>query len=74
MRAGVKQVKNRLSYYLRRVQEGELVEVTHRGEVIAELKAPRRPKKKRARMTDREALEKLAAEGFVTLLVLEDRR
>lgn len=66
MRAGIRQVKNRLSYYIRRVREGELVEVTDRGEVVAELRAPRR-KKKTKRMTDREALEQLAAEGIVTL-------
>lgn len=65
MRAGVKQVKNRLSYYLRRVKQGELVEVTDRGEVVAELIPPRRKKKRR--LSDREALEKLAAEGIVTL-------
>ena len=64
MRAGIRQVKNRLSYYLRRVREGELVEVTDRGEVVAELRAPRRKKK---RVTDREALEQLAADGVVTL-------
>ena len=54
-----------MSYYLRRVREGERVEVTDRGEVVAELVPPR--KKKKRRLTDREALEQLAAEGLVTL-------
>lgn len=65
MKAGVRQVKNRLSYYLRRVRAGERVEVTDRGVVVAELVPPRKKKKKR--LTDREALEQLAAEGIVTL-------
>lgn len=60
MKAGVKQVKNRLSYYLRRVREGELVEVTSRGEVVAELHAPRR------RANRSGGLERLVAEGIVT--------
>ncbi len=62
MRAGIKQVKNRLSYYLRRVRDGELVEVTDRGEVVAELRAPRSPRKN----ADEAALARLEAEGIAT--------
>jgi len=32
---GIRELKNRLSFYLRRVMSGERIEVTHRGKVIA---------------------------------------
>jgi len=32
---GVRELKNRLSFYLKRVMSGERIEVTHRGKVIA---------------------------------------
>ena len=37
---GVRELKNRLSEYLRAVRGGERVLVTDRGEVVAELRAP----------------------------------
>jgi antitoxin (DNA-binding transcriptional repressor) of toxin-antitoxin stability system len=37
---GVRELKSQLSAYLRRVRDGETVRVTHRGEVIAELRPP----------------------------------
>lgn len=37
---GVRELKNRLSEYLRAVSAGETVLVTDRGEVVAELSAP----------------------------------
>ena len=37
---GVRELKNRLSEYLREVRRGESVLVTDRGEVVAELSAP----------------------------------
>ncbi len=37
---GVRELKNRLSEYLRRVAEGEVVIVTDRGRVVAELRPP----------------------------------
>ena len=43
MRAvGIRELKNRLSEYLRRVREGERILVTDRGEVVAELRKPGR--------------------------------
>ena len=39
---GVRDLKNRLSEYLRMVRSGESVLITDRGEVIAELNAPGR--------------------------------
>ena len=41
---GVRELKNKLSSYLKRVEKGERIEVTHRGEVIA-LLVPARVKK-----------------------------
>jgi prevent-host-death family protein len=32
---GVRELKNRLSFYLKRVMSGERIQVTHRGKVIA---------------------------------------
>ena len=37
---GVRELKNRLSEYIRQVRSGESVLVTDRGEVVAELTAP----------------------------------
>jgi antitoxin (DNA-binding transcriptional repressor) of toxin-antitoxin stability system len=39
---GIRELKNRLSEYLRRVRSGESVLVTDRGEVIAEFSPPGR--------------------------------
>jgi len=38
--AGVREVKNRLSEYLRLVRAGEEILITDRGEVVAELRQP----------------------------------
>ncbi len=37
---GLRELKNRLSEYVRRVRAGEVVLVTDRGEVVAELRRP----------------------------------
>ena len=39
---GVRELKNRLSEHLRMVRRGEEILVTHRGEVVAELRQPSR--------------------------------
>lgn len=39
---GIRELKNRLSEYLRLVRAGEHVLVTDRGEVVAEIRGPRR--------------------------------
>lgn len=39
---GLRELKNRLSEYVRHVRNGETVTVTDRGEVVAELVPPRR--------------------------------
>ena len=61
---GVKQLKNRLTHYLRRTQLGEAVVVTEHGAPVALL----RPIKKTKKDVSREAkLARLAARGAVTL-------
>lgn len=37
---GLRELKDRLSEYVRLVRDGEIVEVTDRGSVVAELRAP----------------------------------
>jgi antitoxin (DNA-binding transcriptional repressor) of toxin-antitoxin stability system len=37
---GIREMKKRLSEYLRRVQRGEEILVTHRGTVVAEIRKP----------------------------------
>jgi prevent-host-death family protein len=61
---GIKQLKARLSEYVRLAKAGETVLVTQRGEVVAEL----RPSRRRTPVADRleEALEGLAAAGEIT--------
>lgn len=41
---GIRELKNKLSYYLKRVQEGKRIEVTNRGELIALLIPAKREK------------------------------
>ena len=61
---GIKQLKARLSEYVRLVKAGETVLVTERDEVVAEL----RPSRRQAPIADRveELLEALAASGEIT--------
>jgi antitoxin (DNA-binding transcriptional repressor) of toxin-antitoxin stability system len=58
----IKELKNRLSAYLREVAKGEVVLVTDRGQVVAEL---RRPSVDRLAGGPEEALERLHAEGVL---------
>ena len=61
--SGVREIKNRFSEYLRMVQNGERVAVTHRGRVVAELGPP-------AHVTEEEAYAELrhrARNGTVRL-------
>jgi prevent-host-death family protein len=37
---GIRELKNRLSRYIREVRSGQIVAVTDRGEVVAELRPP----------------------------------
>ena len=58
----VRELKNRLSAYLREVARGEIVLVTDRGRVVAEL---RRPSGELALSGVNQALERLHAEGVL---------
>lgn len=60
---GVRELKNRLSEYLRWVKAGEDVLVTERGEVIAELHGPT----PRSARPTRAGLEELARQGLARL-------
>jgi prevent-host-death family protein len=69
-RVGLRELKNRLSEYVREVRSGEGVLVTDRGEVVAELVPP-------GQVTDRpgvpSGLVALAKSGRLTLGVDNDR-
>lgn len=58
----VKELKNRLSVYLREVAKGEVILVTDRGRVVAEL---RRPTTEMTFGAVEQALERLYAEGVL---------
>ncbi len=61
---GVKELKNRLTQYLRRAKQGEEVVITERGKPIALIQ----PIQSAERLVSLDAqLAKLAAQGFVTL-------
>jgi len=63
MRAvGVRELKNRLSEYLRLVRGGEQILVTDRGEIVAEIGPPGR-----VPLSDYPALNELARKGLVSL-------
>jgi prevent-host-death family protein len=64
---GVKELKARLSEYLRAVKRGETLLVTDRNEVVAELRPPRRSVVERDELT--ELLDTLAERGEVTMPV-----
>ncbi len=61
---GLRELKNRLSEYVREVRSGEGVVVTDRGEVVAELIPPRQGVEERGVPS---ALTALARRGQVTL-------
>jgi prevent-host-death family protein len=61
MNVGTKELKNRLSHYLRKVKGGEVVRVTDRGEVVAEIRAVLP-----VATDEQEILAELEADGLVT--------
>jgi antitoxin (DNA-binding transcriptional repressor) of toxin-antitoxin stability system len=62
MKVGARELKNRFGHYLRQVKAGQTVHVTDRGKIVAELKQSAPPQG-----SEEEALQRLAAEGEVTL-------
>lgn len=63
--AGIREVKNKLSEYLRIVAEGETVLVTDRGRVVAQLTPP--PTHAPQAISEDDALRQLAVAGKVRL-------
>jgi prevent-host-death family protein len=63
--AGIREIKNRLSEYLRYVASGETVLVTHHGRVVAQLAPP--PVHAPPAPSEDEALRRLAAAGKIRL-------
>jgi prevent-host-death family protein len=63
--AGIREIKNRLSEFLRLVAEGETVLVTDRGRVVAQLAPP--PAAGAPALTEDGALARLAAAGKVRM-------
>jgi prevent-host-death family protein len=68
---GVKQLKARLSEYLRAVKRGEVVVVTERNQVVAELKPPRMARELPEDVAA--ALAALAAAGEVTRAAVDKK-
>lgn len=69
---GVKQLKARLSEYLRLTKAGETILVTERDEVVAELRPARRQREVVSDVDD--VLDQLAAAGSVTRASLPKSR
>ena len=67
---GIRELKNRLSYYVRRARAGQEIRVTDRGEPVAELVPPRRSP---SRKDMGHWLEELARRGLATLGGPRDR-
>lgn len=68
---GIKELKNRLTHYLRRTKQGEEVVVTERGKPIALIQ----PIRSASRAASREArLARLAGLGLVTLPTRQPRK
>ncbi len=61
MEVSVRELKNRLSEYLRRAQAGEEIAITSRGRPVGRLLGPQ----KRRRSADEDALTRLRALPFV---------
>ncbi|MBI2893823.1 MAG: hypothetical protein HYY06_09745 [Deltaproteobacteria bacterium] len=62
MNVGTKDLKNRLSHFLRVVRDGEVVNVMDRGEVVAQIHPVRRARFPK----DEEVLRDLEREGLLT--------
>ena len=62
MNVGTKDLKNRLSHFLRLVRDGDVVNVMDRGEVIAQLRRVQRARSPK----DEAVLGQLARDGLLT--------
>jgi prevent-host-death family protein len=70
-RIGLRELKNRLSHYVRRVRAGHPIQVTDRGEVVAELLPPAAAV---AGADTRQRLAEMARRGLVRLGAPNERR
>jgi prevent-host-death family protein len=70
-RVGLRELKNRLSQYVRRARAGHPVQITDRGEVVAELLPPVRSV---ASVDAQQRLAELARRGLVRLGAPNDGR
>lgn len=61
--AGIRDLKNNLSRYIRRLEPGEVIEVTDRGRVVAELRSPTGESARRVPLPGRYA--ELVAAGII---------
>lgn len=68
---GIRELKNRLSHYVRQARAGQEILVTDRGEGVAELLPPQR---RRRRPDLRQRLLELAHRGLATVGAPPDRR
>lgn len=60
METGIRELKNNLSHYIRRVEAGEKILVTAHGRVVAELASPTEPLRRISKF------EHLIASGVIT--------
>jgi antitoxin (DNA-binding transcriptional repressor) of toxin-antitoxin stability system len=63
---GIRELKNGLSRYVREVRAGEEIQVTDRGEVVAELRLPMAPEERRALHPGHPGIAALARRGVLT--------
>ena len=68
---GLRELKNRLSHYVRRVRAGHPIQVTDRGEVVAELLPPTSSV---TSSDTQQRLAEMARRGLVRLGAPNDRR
>jgi antitoxin (DNA-binding transcriptional repressor) of toxin-antitoxin stability system len=61
MTAGIRELKNNLSRYIRRIEAGERISITTHGRVVAELGPPTTS----SRTVRRERLDELIASGVI---------
>ncbi len=62
---GIRELKNHLSEYIRRVRGGEKIQVSFHGEVVAELRSPEPDRDVQAPLGLRELVRRGTARGIV---------
>ncbi len=62
---GIRELKNHLSEYVRRVRAGESIQITSHGEVVAELRSPEPDRDEQAPPGLRELVRRGTARGLV---------